>query len=282
VVIVQGHPQTIVKVLELLASIRAKDRLPSQHELSQLRGLLQWLNTDVMGRPLSTAMSSVYAHASGSGNSDTLQNAFDVIATVVTSAPARSVPVFPTGDPPVIVYSDASTDAMGPDISGLRIGIWLMAPRSTPLVFVVDVPQWVVDSWNHRATYITIAELLAIPILTLSRPELIAHQCLWWFVDNQAALSALVRNSSTASDAAALAQTAALSMAMLRTRVYFEWVPTKANIADPLSRDGWSDTTVRQWLHEGRVRRGDMQVPWHQLLGDLEPANMMVHQLAES
>ena len=62
--------------------------------------------------------------------------------------------------------SDASTDAPCP--SGLRLGVVLYEqdPNFVPLCSSFDVPLEVVHSWHDRATYITQAELLILPVMT--------------------------------------------------------------------------------------------------------------------
>ena len=56
------------------------------------------------------------------------------------------------------------------------------------------------------------------------------------FVDNTVALSAFVHGYARATDMARLANCMHLSAAGMRTRVWLEYVPSNANLADPPSR----------------------------------------------
>ena len=57
------------------------------------------------------------------------------------------------------------------------------------------------------------------------------------FIDNTVALSALVHGYSGKPDLAKMVNIAQLQLAGLRASVYFDYVPSKANIADLPSRD---------------------------------------------
>jgi len=68
-------------------------------------------------------------------------------------------------------------------------------------------------------------------------PTLFAGRAVNHFVDNTVALSALVHGYSGKPDLAKMVNAFYLQAAGLRTSVYFDYVPSKANIADLPSRD---------------------------------------------
>ena len=68
-------------------------------------------------------------------------------------------------------------------------------------------------------------------------PALFAGRRVNHFVDNTVALSALVNGYAGKPDLAKMVNAFFLQMAGLRAHVYFDWVPSKANIADLPSRD---------------------------------------------
>ena len=84
--------------------------------------------------------------------------------------------------------TDASTDAPTP--SGFRLGIWIARDDQIP-VSSIDVPQAVVDKWVPRRTYINLLELLALPLLAFSAPDILRGRDILWFLDNQAAWRAI-------------------------------------------------------------------------------------------
>ena len=67
-------------------------------------------------------------------------------------------------------------------------------------------------------------------------PELFAGRKVNHFVDNTVALSALIHGYSNKKDLAKPVNIFHLQSVALRTSVYFEYVPSKANIADLPSR----------------------------------------------
>ena len=54
-----------------------------------------------------------------------------------------------------------------------------------------------------------------------------------------------------------------LSMTALGARVWFEYVQSKSNPSDVLSRDAWDDPDVQRRLASGEWRRVDALIPWH-------------------
>ena len=71
-------------------------------------------------------------------------------------------------------------------------------------------------------------------VMLLSR--MLAGEDAFYFVDNQGSMSTLVRGSSTDVGMAHLAHTAALQQRNNRTRGWYEYVNTDANIGDLPSR----------------------------------------------
>ena len=130
--------------------------------------------------------------------------------------------------PPLIIYTDASTDAPCP--SGLRLGVVLYEqdPNFVPLCSSFDVPLEVVHSWHDRATYITQAELLILPVMTYMAEfrSLLANRDFIWFIDNQAALGAAYKAGSSVSDMSELTLLQSLAVVSLGCRAWYEYVPT--------------------------------------------------------
>ena len=92
-------------------------------------------------------------------------------------------------------------------------------------------------------------------------PDLFAGRRAIHFIDNTVALAALVHGYAGKPDLAKIVNVFYLQAAALRTSVYLDWVPSKANIADLPSREallelsfelrglGWSPADI----HELRV-----------------------------
>ena len=76
-------------------------------------------------------------------------------------------------------------------------------------------------------------------------PERIAGRDLIWFIDNEAAASTLIRGVTREDDVQLIAEATHLLWAALRTRVWIEWIDSKSNPSDGLSRDGLEDSWCR-------------------------------------
>ena len=73
------------------------------------------------------------------------------------------------------------------------------------------------------------------------RAECFVHDTFSGFVDNDAAVSALVRGSSKQPDAASIVHYIHWLLVHHNIRAWFEWVDTDSNPSDGLSRDGIHD-----------------------------------------
>jgi hypothetical protein len=169
--------------------------------------------------------------------------------------------------PPVLVYTDASTDH-GP--TNLRIGILIIPGSGPSWVDVWDVPEWVQDQLQQRHTQIMPAELLAAPLTYLAAPASFRNRDVLFFIDNQAAMAALIRASSRVSDCSLISLFCSIATMVLRARTWYEYVNTKQNPADRLSRLGYDDPTVRQRIAAGEWRPLRAQPLWHLVMGTLD------------
>ena len=100
------------------------------------------------------------------------------------------------------------------------------------------MPPVIYSYWDHMHTYISQLELLAmIAVMVEFAAELRGSSGLW-FVDNVAALMALVRGRSDSPSLDAMAQFAHVASFALHTRQYYEYVESAANWSDEVSRRG--------------------------------------------
>ena len=63
-----------------------------------------------------------------------------------------------------------------------------------------------------------------------------------------------------------MALVAALQAATMGVRLWFEWIETNQNPADPLSRDGLADAQVRKHLDTGAWCAYQPSVTWEDVL----------------
>ena len=136
----------------------------------------------------------------------------------------------------------------------MRLGL-LVCRRNEPAICAsIDIPQWVIDAWDIRKKYINQGELIAGVVLPKAFADVIAGRDIIWFLDNTAAVAALIKAASPIEDNSSMALLAALAFMSAGARVWFEYVNTKQNPADALSRGGFDDPEVidkirsKQWV----------------------------------
>ena len=96
--------------------------------------------------------------------------------------------------------------------------------------------------YSIKEQYIAQLEMLAVLSVYASLPRVFQGRPTLHFVDNQGVLWNLVDASSRDPGCAGMAHSTALLQAQLRTAVWYEYVPSAANIADLPSRGDFSYT----------------------------------------
>ena len=100
-------------------------------------------------------------------------------------------------------------------------------------------PQWILDAFTTRTTSLKIInqlELLAILCAVLTFGDLLKDHRVRFWCDNCVALSGAIHGYAQAPHLAQLSNEIHLLFANLQISAWFEWVPTKCNIADIPSR----------------------------------------------
>ena len=129
----------------------------------------------------------------------------------------------------VVIYTDISCS-----LRHYGLGIIIIIDGSR-WYFNSFAPQWILDSFKTRNTSlktINQLELLAILCTVLTFGDLLKDRRVWFWCDNCAALSGAIHGYARAPHLAQLSNEIHLTFANLRISAWFEWVPTKCNIAD--------------------------------------------------
>lgn len=177
--------------------------------------------------------------------------------------PRLVMPLNPPSRPPLVVYTDAafwlkgrpppppglgSQDVCAADmhLSRLRGGLGAVVydPADKSARAAYSDPPWalLMTSWQHdKKTYIAELEALAAVAVYSTYPDMFVGRRVIHWVDNTVALAALVHGYSGKPDLAKAVNVFYLQSAALRTSVYLDWVPSKANIADLPSRKAFGD-----------------------------------------
>ena len=250
------------RVVRVLDSFRASFErgVLSPHEASQLRGKLFFLLSAayaMVGRAATLPLvqrqyrESDYSFAIGSE----LHHCYLFFSALLPRLPPLTFGLNPDPTPPLTVYTDASfwVERRGAAQScGNRrsrrfrgaLGAVVYDPVDRTARFAAADPPWelLLSSWRtDRKTYIAELEALAAISVYSTYPTLFAGRKVSHWIDNTVALSALVHGYSGKPDLAKSVNVFYLQMVGLRASVYFEYVPSKANIADLPSRDAFGE-----------------------------------------
>ena len=106
-----------------------------------------------------------------------------------------------------------------------------------------QAPPSFLETLCARDTQITPLELLAAFSALHTFREVLAERLIILFIDNEAACAALASGVSSAPDLQALVSASHFLADLFRMRIWIEWIPSKSNPADELSREGFSKWT---------------------------------------
>ena len=108
--------------------------------------------------------------------------------------------------------------------------------------FVAVVTPRLYSLWTPGDKKIAQLELSMLLYALVARPSHFRHRRGVWWIDNTAALMALIRGRSDSPDLSRLAQIIHVGLFCLNTWIYFEWVPSKSNWSDAIGREGEADS----------------------------------------
>ena len=265
-------PERVAAILLVFEIALEKGKL-LPHEASRLRGKLYFLLSAAYGAigraatlPLVQRQYRDTDHSFLPGSE--LHHSYLFFRALLPRLPDLEMAVVQSSRPPLVVYTDASFWVAKPrrgecasKHARLRgaLGAVVYDPEDGSVRVADSLPDWrlLLSSWrDDQKTYIAELETLAAIAVYSTFPDLFRDRAVNHWVDNTVALSALVNGYSGKSSLAKAVNVFYLQTFGLRTRVYFDWVPSKANIADLPSREGWAELA-----HELRGLRSSPSVP---------------------
>ena len=95
--------------------------------------------------------------------------------------------------------------------------------------------------WCPGEKKIAQLELSMVLFALVSRPNAFRSRCGIRYIENTAALMCLIRGRSDNPDLPRLAQLIHLCLFSFQAWVYWEWIPSKSNWSDAISREGAAD-----------------------------------------
>ena len=208
-----------------------------------------------------------------------MHHMLDFFDATLLSLPPLRLPCGPgrlSDAAPVVVYTDASFNEAG--YSGLGI---VILDGSDRYVAGCRVPAWLLAALRPRGQQINHLEMAAAVAARVTFPDVLAGRKVIHFLDNTTALSKAVHGYANEPDMATITNSLHMCDAMLGIDAWWEWVPSKANVADLPSRDPstWDDEArgVMAKLHsridEQGFGRRELRLPTSAQLGS--PAAML-------
>ena len=120
-----------------------------------------------------------------------------------------------------------------------RLGWVIFDPKGTLMAAATCLLLAAIPAlWKARVQQIFPAEALAPSVALANHASILQGTDIRWFIDNESACSTLIRGASREEDVQSIAECTQLLAMRLDIRIWFEWVDTKANPSDGLSREG--------------------------------------------
>ena len=119
----QCCPTTKTRAMQMLSELLSTCKVTSG-QAAKARGLLNWLEMSMLGRPLTAAFSGFIARQyfdTTESLTPELALCLQYLQLALSILPSRIVEIYQNPRPPVIIYTDASTEA--PTALGFRLGI---------------------------------------------------------------------------------------------------------------------------------------------------------------
>ena len=203
---------------------------------ASLRGKLYFAATTAYGRVGRAALQPILQRQERGSERNSLTPAMirslSFFITLLNHMPDREITLGSQGSPPVLVWSDASWE------SGVgRLGFVVYDPASDTF-YESDsmIPQYILDFFVKKKQKIGQCEILAATAVYSSLPQILRGRRVIHFIDNTSAISCLLHGYSGKPDSALLVNAFHLFNAGLKADIHFEYVESKANVADLPSR----------------------------------------------
>lgn len=135
------------------------------------------------------------------------------------------------------MYTDASCEPQNPPLLPKVVLCYLLADQWDKIGSRMQVSQEVLLAMREKQTYIAHGEALAVVFCFTAEAARLRGTSILGMIDNIGVLSALCKGSSSTPDISCIIHAALLMMAALRITGWFEYVPSKANVADGGTRD---------------------------------------------
>ena len=211
------------------------DRM-SPAEASSIRGKLFFAATSAYGRvgraALQPFIQRQWSYRGSNRLTPALVMSLRFFVTLLNHMPDREILLSPCSRPPVLVWSDASWEG------GVGwLGFVVYDPEQLRFFYSdSEVPSHILSLFVQKKQKIGQCEILAASMVYSSMPDTFRGRSVIHWIDNTSAISCLLHGYSSKVDSALLVNAFHLFNASLRANIHFEYVESKANVADLPSR----------------------------------------------
>ena len=228
------------KVEDMLATAERTGVLPPG-VASKLYGVLNFLEQGMYGRVGTGGLQALKARQTEKVVELTgaLRQSMEVIRAVWQCAPDAVSKYFLQSI--AVSWRQVMPPRMSP---GEGTGGFLLVWRSglpSREAFVAEVSPSVYSLFTPGDHKIAQLELSMVLYALTARPSRFRGARGVWYIDNVAALMCLIRGRSDSPDLERMANLIHVALFALQTWIYWEWIPSKSNWSDSISRLGWRD-----------------------------------------
>ena len=272
-VITLSPKRECVEGIQIEASARLSAKSCTSGQASKLRGKCGWVGANSFAKIGRIGLAALkqrqyWETKKGISEGSRLEDALKLLRDFLPIVPPRNIGLWKENLPPVVVYSDAAwpSDRDGEKLRVIpRIGWVIFVPGSKPVGFSFVVNNSITDHLRDRVQQITAMEAFA-PIAAMhTTPHLFQGREILWFVDNEGAVSSLIRGAARVEDIDQVAALTTVKQATLKASIWFEWIDSDSNPSDGLSRDG----VVDPWTVDQGWELTDLGSPdWSHIFAD--------------
>eukprot|EP00435_Cladocopium_sp_Y103_P060929 s497_g22.t1 len=230
------------KVKDLIASARDSQTL-TKGTAAKLYGVANFLEQGIYGRVGYGGLMAIKARQDEANTALTPEicACFEVIEAVMRFSPKREFSILPFYGERFLAASDAAIEEDTGGSGGFHLIFFQSDQSQIRLSFVATNCNELRHQWQPAITHIAQLELAMVLYALVERPDLFRGRRGLWFLDNVAAVMTLVRGRSSNSDLSKLGHLIHLALFALRAQGYWEYVQSKSNWADDISRLGFED-----------------------------------------
>ena len=229
------------KMLGLMTTAEVSGRL-APGQAAKLYGVANFFEQGIYGRIGCGGLAAVKArqYERQSSLTPALKDCFRILRAIVALRPERAFPVISLSHPRFCVASDAALEEPRSGTGGFLI-VWFHDQVEVREAFVSKIPDTLYDWFAPGDHKIAQLELIQVLYALFSRASTFRGRRGIWYIDNLAALMCLIRGRSEVEDLEKLSHLIHVALFSLNVWIYWEWIPSKSNWADAISRLGVTD-----------------------------------------